>query len=341
MNNIFLLLFIVILIMYYINKKTKASDTFHQDVRSKYKPIKDIDYLEELLKHTDNTIIDKNGDFNLEFVEAQFHNDYRDTITAFNNIAPSQRQIFNIANQPADFSNPQPYEVKKLLYDFLKEVNNNIMLEVPDYRTANTGWDEPLEDPQCGSGWDRQMKSLGLPKSIYPDPAKKSKIKLVRLDHIEKYETEDEIRYTCFIFVKKNNTEDILVVKVSFVLDKRNINEERLFFNIKPTETNVVVEEIFILGYMTDRGVGRSNHPRDKFYNFSNLDKDGILDDKEIIRQLNEKLAERHRNTQNFNNTLDRQFRDLKLEAPNLINYKSFQATQTIYDDMLKPRYYS
>lgn len=339
MNNIFLILLLVILIMYYLNKKN--NDNFHEDIRAKHKPKKNIDYLNDLLKYADNSSFEGNDVYNLEFIEAQFHNDYRDTISAFNNIAPSQKQVFNIANVPVNFTNPNPSEVKKLLYDFLKELNKNIINEVPDYRNPNTGWDEPLEDLKCESGWDKSMKSLGLPKSLYPDPAKKQKVKLIKLDHVEKYETEDEIKYACFLFLKKPNAEDILVVKVSFVLDKRNINEDRLFFDQKNIETRVILEEIFILGYMTERGVGRNNHPRDKFYNFYDLEKDGIMDDKAILNQLNKKLAERHRETQRFDNTLDDQFRLLKKESPNISNYNSFQVTQTIYDDFTKPKYYS
>ena len=341
MNDIFLILLIIILIIYCLNKNNKP-DKFQKDVKRHNKSKKKTDYLNDLLKYADNTSYEGTNAYNLDFIEAQFHNDYRDLITAFNNIAPSQKQVFNIANVPAKFTNANPSEVKKLIYDFLKELNNNLFREVSDFRTANTGWDELIEDPKCESGWEKSMKSLGLPKSIYPEPAKKAKVQLVKLDHIEKYETEDEIKYACYLFLKKSNVDDILVIKVSFVLDKRNINEDRLFFNNdNNTETKVILEEIFILGYMTEKGVGRNNHPRDKFYNFYDLEKDGIMDDKAIMHQLNKKLAERHANTQRFDNSLDDQYRKLKTEVPNLSNYESYQATQTIYDDLSKPRYYS
>jgi hypothetical protein len=342
MSNIFLMILLVIFVLYVLNRKNNE-DNFHQDVRAIYKPKKNIDYLDELLQYSnDKQSLYSEEDTNLEFVESQFHNDYRDTITAFNNIAPSQKQIFNISNMPVDFSNPNSSQVKKLVNDFIKELNNNIIKEVPDYRTANSGWDELLEDPKLKeNGWDKAMKSLGLPKNVYPDPAKKSKVKVIKIDHIEKYESEDEIKYNCFLFIKKCNVEDILVIKISFVLDKRIINEDRLFFNKNSSETKVVIEEIFILGYMTEKGVGRNNDFKDRFYNFSNLDKDGILDDKEIISQLNKKLAQRSAETQRFNDTLEPQFRNLKLGAPHLSNYNSYQATNTIYDDILKNKNFS
>jgi len=337
MGNILLILIVLLLIFYFFNKNT---DNFHQDVRGKYRPKRNVDYIDEVAKYADNTSL-YDDNYNMEFVVAQFHNDYRDTITAFNNISPSQKQIFNISNQPIDFSNPNPREVKKLVNDFMKELNKNVMEKVPDYRTPNSGFDELMPDPTMETGWDREMKELGLPKSVYPDPAKKSKVRLLKIDHLEKYETEDELKYCAYLFVKKDNVDDILVIKVSFVLDKRIINQDRMFFNEKPSETNVVLEEIFLLGFMTERGIGRSNNLRDKFYNFGNLEKDGIMDDRTIINELNKKLSERHIETQRFDNTLDDQFRTLKLQAPHLSNYNSFQVTQTIYDDLDKPRYYS
>ena len=65
------------------------------------------------------------------------------------------------------------------------------------------------------------------------------------------------------------------------------------------------------------------------------------MDDQEIMKQLNQKLMMRHMETQRFDNTLDDQFRQLKLQAPHLSNYNSFQVTQTIYDDLSRPRNYS
>ena len=340
MYNIIAITLLVFLIILFLTRNYKRKDKFHQDVRSKYKPKRNTDYLDDVIKFADNTpLYDDN--YNMEFIEAQFHNDYRDTLTAFNNIAPSQKQIFNINNLPLDFSVSKESEVRKLVKDFMNELNKNIKNEVPDYRNYNNGFDELMPDKQMKTGWDKQMQELGLPKSLYPDPAKKAIISLLKVDHVEKYETEDELKYVCYLFLKKINVEDILVIKISFVLDKRVMNEERTFFNEKPIETHVVLEEIFMLGYMTEQGVGRTNDFRDKFYNFGNLEKDGIMDDQEIMKQLNQKLMVRHMETQRFDNTLDDQFRQLKLQAPHLSNYNSFQVTQTIYDDLSRPRNYS
>ena len=319
--------FLILLVVYFLNcnKDNFHKDNFHEDIRGKYKPKKNIDYLDELVKYT-NSKQELYDD--MEFVEGQFHNDYRDTITAFNNIAPSQKQVFNINNDPAKFSNPSQKEVNKLIKDFITELNKNVMEVVPDYRQPNTGWDEALPDPQVKSGWEKAQEELGLPKSVYPDPAKKSKVSIVKVDHLEKYETDEEIKYTCYLFLKKKNVKDIIVVKVSFVINKDVLND-------------VVIEDIFMLGYMTEVGVGRNTDNKDNFYNFNNLEYSDMLDDRQIMKQLNNKLAVRHRDMQKFNNSLEPQFKKIKSDAPNLSNYRSYQATQTIFDDLNLPRYYS
>ena len=352
MSGFLIVLLIIVFMFYYLNciKNNNTNnniDSFHQDIRGKSRTKSNIDYLDNLLNYTENNYSSlgaKNKTNNMgEFVEAQFHTDYRDTLTAFNNIAPAQKQIFNIANLPLEFTNPKKSETFKLIDDFIKQVNKNIETEVPDYRKANTGWDEPIVDQKLETGWEREMKNLGLPTSLYPDPAKKSPIKLIKLDHVEKYETDDEIRYICYLFIKKNDNsvKDILIIRVSFVLDKKIINEDRLFFNQRPTETSIVLEEIFVVGFMTNKGVGRDNQLRDSFYNFSDLEKDGMLDDSKIIKQLNKKLSDRYQQMQKFNNSMDHDFREIKKDAPDISNYNSYQSTQTIYDDMLRPRTYS
>jgi len=337
MLNPIIIIFLIGIIIAYVLCNTN-NEPFHEDIRGR--DIRNKLKRKYLLDEYELDLEEKDEFKNNEFVEAQFHNDYRDTITAFNNIAPSQKQIFNIENQPVKFYNPPLSEVKKLIDDFIYQVNKNVINDVPDYRVLNTGWDEPLPDPTY-EGWAKNMKNLGLPDNLYPDPAKKAKITLLKVDHIEKYETDKEIRYTVHMFIKKENVKDILIIRVSFVLDKRLMDENKILLNNKIVEMNIVLEEIFIVGFMTERGVGRDNLLRDTFYNFNDLQKDGITDDAKIISQLNQKLKDRQRETNRFNNNMGDEFRALKLNAPTLENYDSYKATQTIYDDYLRPRTYS
>ncbi len=353
MNNniIFLILLIVILVILYNIKSSKnqeqtipknLEEPFHHDIRGKSKSKKNVDYLNDLLKYSE-TYHEK---INPEFIEMQFHDDYRDVLTAFNNIAPAQKQMFNIANLPVKFTNPKTNEVKQIVNDFIFELNRNIKEQVCDYRNNNTGWDELAQDKQESTGWDKYMQSLGLPKSLYNDPAKKGTVRLIKIDHLEKYESEDEIKYSVYLIIKKKGVEDQMVVKVNFVLDKRELNDERLTFmmdsdsNRNNVKLSAVIEEIYTLGFMVRQGIGRTNRPRDSFYNFEILQKDGIIDQDAIIAELNVKLKERSRERDSFLRNLDDETLQQKIETPNLMNLQSFQATQTIYDDILSPRRY-
>jgi hypothetical protein len=325
MNSFFIIVLIVIFVIYYL---TKNNDNFEEN-KTKNK-LKKRDYLHDLLKFRNKIKYNNNVNLsNLYFVEAQFNNDYRDTITAFNNIAPSQKPIFNLMQEYVKFTNPRHKEVNKLINNFIIDLNENIMTDVTNYLTTNSRWDEVLEMPKCESGWDKQMKRLGLPPNLYNNIVNKEKIKLIKLDHVEKYETKEEIKYVCYLFIKKPSVKDILIIKVSFIINKTKT-------------TNVIIEEIFIVGFMTDKNVGLNNNDNnieDKFYNYENLNNnDGMINDQEIINQLNIKLEERHRHTQNFDNTLDKQSRLFKEEIPQMNNYNSYQVTQTIYDDILKPK---
>lgn len=348
MNIIDLLLilvvgFVIYLMVSRIKTKQPASEPFDS---SSLEDTDDNYYLNELSKYT---LENMDKYINPIFVEGQFHNDYRDTITAFNNIAPSQKQIFNQANIPANFTNPPINEVKKLVKDFMRELNKNVLSSVPEFRNKHSGWDEVMPEKNVESGWDKHMKSLGLHASLYPEPAKKSKVKLIAIDHVEKYEVDDEIKYVCYLYLQKKNIMDQLVIKVSFVINKRETNLDRKFFdteNVHDTE-NVIIEEIFILGHLAVDGIDKTNSKPDQFYNFKNLENQGIIDQKTIIKELIKKYKDRSKETgynasingfnaslANFNGPLDPETKQFRDGVPNTMNTKSYQATQTIYDDL-------
>lgn len=230
------------------------------------------------------------------FVENQFHTDYRDALTAFNNIAPSQKQMFNRSNYPVTTSTVDVKEVKYLIKSFIKELNKNIKHVVSDSSNVNSGWDDHMPEKQEKSGWEKQQEELGLPSSLYCDPAKKGKIKLIKIDHLEKYTTSDQTRYVTILILQKVNTEDQMVLRTSFVLDNVDMNKDRNFFENKIVDGSVVdnskdvkIEEIFVLGFMTDHSYGAKT-VRDDFYRFDFVeDEDGMLDQNEILKQLQEK----------------------------------------------------
>ena len=51
-------------------------------------------YIDEILKSKQQQKV------NPYFMEAQFHNDYKDTLQAFNLLIPNQKQLFNRSNMP-------------------------------------------------------------------------------------------------------------------------------------------------------------------------------------------------------------------------------------------------
>lgn len=215
------------------------------------------------------------------FIESQFHNDYRDTITAFNNIVPIQKQIFNKSNYAVKNMETDINEVIELIKGFIKKVNKEIK-GVSEYINKDSGWDELYQERKIKSGWDKQQENLGLPKSIFNEPAHKSKVKLINIDKIEKQITIEQIRYITHIILQKENVEDQIIVKIAFV-----------FNNKEEEEININIEEIFIIGYLTNNFGSKKT----EFYNFEGIEKDGIYDQDEIIKQLNKK----YENKQNEN----------------------------------------
>jgi hypothetical protein len=333
----------------YNNKKTdKIKENFKSDILDSNS---DYEYLEDALKFKKKN--SKNYDsVNPNFVEVQFHNDYRDTITAFNNLAPSQKQIFNQENAPTKFSNPDVSEVKPMIKDFITELNKNITNSVTEFRNSNSGWDEAVPDQPIESGWEKQMKKLGLPPSLYNKPAEKSEVKLIKIDHLEKHETEGEIKYTCFLILQKKNVKDQMILRVNFVMTKNDPNIDRNFFSdVKELDNyndknkddgqSVIIEDLFVLGYLTRGEINEAGKDRNNFYNFAGLEDNEHISQPTIMKELMKKYRDRTRENNNFNATLDEEGRNFHRDLPHLRNYKSYQTTRTIFDDWKEDPNYS
>ena len=80
----------------------------------------------------------------------------------------------------------------------------------------SSGWNEVIPMKNVKSGWDKQMEKLGLPSSVYTDPAKNNKIKLIKIDKYQSQETEDDIRINCDITIKKKGVNDLMMIKINF-----------------------------------------------------------------------------------------------------------------------------
>jgi hypothetical protein len=227
------------------------------------------------------------------FIENQWHTDYRDTQNAFDLVVPNRKQLFNLCALPVDqVSEVSEKDTKYLVSKFIKEINKTVKNKVSD-ELATTSWIDNMPQKKVESGWDKQQKALGLPTSIYNEPAKKAPIKLVKIDHAEKYETEKEVRYSLFLIIQKKHVKDQLVIKVNFVVDKNDVNMDRDFFasDKDSFRTTVMIEEISILGFLTKNQFGERTK-RDDFYQFDAITDGRMFSQEQIIKELNRKKAE-------------------------------------------------
>lgn len=274
---------------------------------------------------------------NKNLLSIQFHNDYRDVLTAINNLIPEKKQRFNISNIPLHYSEPETDEVKLLINDFINTLNINIGTEVPDQRNPNSGWDEVIVDPNTESGWDKVQKSLGLPTSIYNEPAKRQPIKLIAITYVQKYETEDEIKYTIDFVVQKINVKDQMALKGSFVQDKRPLLDENNFFVNKNIELQIIIEDVFITGYLSDDGADSRlefDLDKEKFYGYDMMEYNNMTDPKYIQKVLMDNYKKRTEEMNHYNAMLDIEGQDAHATLPNLYDYSNITGTRTIFDDM-------
>ena len=280
------------------------------------------------------------GALNPNYVDIQFHNDYRDIITAIGNLVSEKRQRFNIANIPLKYSEPQANEVKAMIMDFINVINDNVASEVPNQRNPNTGWDEAVVDPTVESGWNKIQKSLGLAVSLYEKPASKNLIKLIAIQKVQKYETEDEIKYVIKIVIQKLNTEDQMILNVSFVQDKRPLNDENNFFVTKNIDMKVIIEDIFVIGYLSEDGPNANQQydmDQEKYYEYDGLEKNNMTDPKYIQKILMENYKKRSNEMNNLTNLLDEEGQDFHKtlsEGKQIYDFDNIKGTRTIFNDM-------
>jgi hypothetical protein len=296
--------------------------------------------INDVISFDDNksTFITKESQ-NPNFINIQFHNDYRDVTTAFNNIIPERNQRFNLANIPLVYSEPDPNnsEAKYLIKDFIEVLNKNLINQVPNVRNKNSGWDEAIPDPNMRSGWDKMQNSLGLTSSLYEKPKMGGIIKLISIQLVQKYETEDEIKYLCEIILQKENVQDQIIIKTSFVQDKRPLYDENNFNIISKVELRVIIEDIFIVGYLSKDGSdAKLQYDNDavKFFNYDDMEQNNMTDPKKIQKILLKKYKQRTQEMQQRNALLDEEGQTFHKDLPNLYDFSNIRSTRTIFDDM-------
>jgi hypothetical protein len=173
-------------------------------------------------------------------------------------------------------------------------LNNEIQNNVHNYVTVDDGFQNSMPNPTVKSGWERQLENLGLPGDLFRTKLK-SKIKIIKVDKVEKVESDSQVKYTVYMIIQKLNVSDQMVVKISFVMDRQDLNVDRDFFkNDQQTQVdlNVTLDEVSVIGYMSNFSFGVNNNRTD-FYTFEKTENSNILDQKEIFRQLKNKYETR------------------------------------------------
>jgi hypothetical protein len=306
-----LIIVVIIIIILLLSLYFKTSDNAVErlnNTRDTDETIDNYDYLDELLNqeyHEDqrNKKVNKNkgnevnGIIKPYFIDKQFHEDYRDTITAFDHLLEYDKPKFNKACLPVTYTTVNKTEIKGLLKSFLKMLNNEVTNKVHNYVTVNDGFQNSMPNPTVKSGWEKQLEHLGIPGDLFKTKLK-SKIKIIKVDKVEKVESDSQVKYTVFMIIQKLNVSDQMVVKISFVLDRTDLNIDRNFFknnNDKAVDLNVTLDDVFVIGYMSNFsfGVNSDINNRTDFYTFEKTEETDILDQKEIFKQLKKKYNDR------------------------------------------------
>jgi hypothetical protein len=237
------------------------------------------------------------------FLDIRIHNDYRDVLTSFDNVAPDQRPYFNRSMLPVRQVQVDPVSVKPMVKEFIKRINEDVKVNVYEQVTSQTGWNEyaELKKPEI-DGWGKQMRQLGLPESLWDHPAHKDKLRLLKIDEVEKFITEEQINIIVHMVIQKKNVSDQMVIRVSYIMDNVDINADRNFNkdNVAP-DYNVRIEEIYVIGYLTDYRYGDTNTNRKDFYEFTDIEKGNMLDQDLILKTLKDKYKQLQVESDGFN----------------------------------------
>ncbi len=323
MNFVLILIIIILLIIliHYINLN-KQSESFEITDETE-------NVISTQDKFNNNNYYLNSGINDRFFTPCKFHNDYIDVLNALNKydgISPHDKQLFNINNIPVTIdknikNNEEINKVGLMIDNFIDELNEkivNIQNETSHYTTNgwNNKYEQTYEDP-----FRKFRKSLGLPETLYNDEVKGTKIYLHKFFNIDKYQTEQEIKYIVHVIIKRDMSDDALLLKISFVIDKSN-------------PTNVIIENIDIVGSISNRVISQEYADVNNFYNFESLNENNMVN---IGNVMNE-LAYKHLIRQKLANEQIENLEENDRIMHNSINpydYQSYKNTRTIYNDIL------
>lgn len=263
------------------------------------------------------------------FTSCQFHKDYIDVLNAFNDydgLSPHDKQLFNINNIPVEINknvkgSQEVAKIYQMINNFIKEINDKIVdsQQASNHYTAN-GWNLKYEQDNSNDPFRKFRRSLDLPESLYNDEVKGTKISLNKFFGITKYTTEQEMKYIVHILLNRELADDSLLVKVSFVINKKQPN-------------NVIIENIDVIGVISTRKVAAEYSEVNKFYNFDSLDENNMINTGDLMNELAYKHLIRQKLANEQIDNLDENDRIMHNHI-NPYDYQSYKNTRTIYNDI-------
>lgn len=255
-----------------------------------------------------------------EYTEGQFHQDYIDVIDAFSQMAPNNKQLFNINNYPCKTTKDQDIEyVRGVVGEFIDAVNEIIYDKVNVERANVQTW-KPLLEQKYNDGFQKVQKELGLPEKLYNASVAYTKIKFVEFSNIFKYEIEDEVKYVVEVVISREESPDKMLFKLHFIYNKA-------------LPENIITERINVEGFISRRGTDAIYNDINDYYKFDSLDDHNMLNIDDIMGELDYKYKVRTKLMQDRVNNLhpDDKYMHMYIDPE---DYATYENVQTIYDDV-------
>jgi hypothetical protein len=102
-------------------------------------------------------------------------------------------------------------------------------------------------------------------------------------------------------------------------------------------ELKVTIENIFIIGFLSDEGPDSQKEfdgTATKFYDYNELEFNGMTDPRYIQKILMEKYRQRNEEMENRTAMLDEEARDFHRTLPTIYDFSNIRGTQSIFDDI-------
>jgi hypothetical protein len=290
----------------------------------KDKTIKAID----TILYTNNTKPYEQLTLNKNFVSTQFNDAYRDVMTAINMISPNQKQLFNIQTLPVvstlyDPKKEPPLECFKLVIQFIKQLNmeiknlpesQEIVNDYNNYLPLTSQTNKYIKD----KGVNQFYNEIGVDFNLYADTPINAPVELIKILETKQEFTEAETKYVISFVIKKilKSIEEQMKITVHFILENDPLEGENLFSTVENTSFTraVAVEYVFIDGYFTNKFdvnfecYGKDNNKINtpytdfgNYYNFSDLGKNSMTSNHQVITELNKKYREHELEMNNMN----------------------------------------